>query len=133
MELAPDEPRCLTKDEAIVWILAWAETSIPKYNRDYQSSMRNHITSGVAASWMQGLVDELIDRIRNGTEDPITEVAMYYYEMGDIIERSDDDHVITHRFAGFMEEWSHCILSYLKKKEQEMYEYERRRIQQKKH
>ena len=125
-----DEPRYMTKEEAVVWLMAWADDYIPKYNLDFGPSMKHRITSGLEHVWLHGLVDELIDRVRNGNEDPTTEVAMYYYEMDEILALSDDSHLITHRFAGFMEEWAHCILSYLKKKEKEMWEYERKKLLQ---
>jgi len=63
----------------------------------------------------------LIRRIENGKEDPITEVAMYYYDMDEILATSDDDHYITHRFAGYMEEAAHAVLNYLQKKDIERY------------
>lgn len=128
MNSAQDEPRYMTREEAVVWLMAWAEHYIPKYNLDFSPAMKQRITSGVSYVWLHGLINELIDRVRNGTEDPITEVAMFYYEMDEVLALSDDNHLVTHRFAGFMEEWAHCILSYMKKKEKEMWDYERQRI-----
>lgn len=118
----------MTREQAVVWLMAWREQYIPKYNLDFSDNIKRYVTTGVASVWMNALVDDLIDRVQNGTEDPITEVAMYYYDMDEVLALSDDSHLVTHRFAGFMEEWAHTILSYLQKKEREMWEYERKKL-----
>lgn len=123
-----EEERWLTREEAVVWLLAWRDEFVPKYNLDFSPRMNRAITSGLEAVYMNGLIDELIERVRNGTEDPITEVAMYYYEMDEILATSDDDHYITHRFASFMEDKAHSVLTYLQKKEREMWENEHERL-----
>ena len=128
MSLEQGESWYMTKQEAVVWLMAWADDYIPEYNLDFGPAMKHRITSGMTNVWLHGLINELIHRILAGMEDPITEVAMYYYEMDEILALSDDDHLITHRFAGFMEEWAHCVLSYLKKKEKEMYDHERQKL-----
>ena len=118
---AKEEPPWLTRDEAVCWLMAWRDHYIPQYNLDFGPRMKRTITSGLENVYLNGLIDELIERVRNGTEDPITEVAMYYYEMDEVLALSDDDHLITHRFASYMENAAHAVLSYLQKKEREMW------------
>ena len=113
--------RWMTKDEAIVWLNVWRETSIPKYNLVFSTSFRSfYISSGVKNVYLNGLIDELISRVRESDHDPITTVAEYNYEMDNILAMSDIGHTITHRFAGFMERASYDVLLFLKEKEKEM-------------
>lgn len=123
-----DKPRWLTREEAVVWLMAWKDQYVPKYNLDFGPGIKRRITSGLEHVYLTGLIDELIERVREGKEDPITEVAMYYYDMDEILATSDDDHYITHRFAGFMENAAHDVLGYLQKKEKEMWEHERKKL-----
>lgn len=121
----------LTREEAVVWLTAWLDMTAPKYNLDFSFAIKRRITSGLENVYLTGMVDELIERIRNSNDDPITVVANFYYEMDDILAMSDDDHFITHRFASFMENAAHDALFFLQKKEKEMYENERRRMDKK--
>lgn len=123
-----NKPRWLTREEAVCLLFAWKDQNIPKYNLDFGPRMKMVITSGLENVYLTGLIDELIERIRNGYMDPISEVAEYWYEMDEILATSDDDHFITHRFAGFMANSAYEVLNYLKKKEKELIDYERQRI-----
>lgn len=120
----------MTQKEGVAWLEAWREIHIPiamqKYSLlepkmngelDFSPKCLQKITSGVEYVWLNGLVDDLIKRVRDGEWDPVTEVAMYYEEMDAVLATSPDNHFITHRFAGFMAENAHDILWFLMKKE----------------
>lgn len=126
--MTQDEDRFLTKKEAVALLFAWREANSPKYNLDYRFGYSRYITSGVEHSFIEELLSTLIERIRNSNQDPITEVASYYYEMDEVLATSDDDHFITHNFASFMENKAHDIMNYLRKCEKEINEYERKRM-----
>ena len=110
----------MTKEEAVVCLLAWKDRYVPKHNLDFGPEMKRGITSGLENVYLNGLIEDLIERIRNSEFDPITEVAMHYYELDELLATSDDDHFITHRFVGYMEDSTHAILSYLQKIEREI-------------
>ena len=119
--------RWITKEEAIVALNVWRETCVPKYNLYYPPAFNHHytISSGVKNVYLNGLIDDLIERIEISFHDPITVVAEYNYEMDNILTMSDNSHHVTHQFAGFMERASYEILLYLKEKEKELNENER--------
>lgn len=113
----------MTNAEGVIWLKAWKRERVPKYNLYFpRRTLKNGISSGIEAVWQNCLIDELIERVRNSEFDPVTEVAMYYYEMDEVLAMSDDDHFITHRFAGYMSEQAHAILSYLQKIEKERHQ-----------
>lgn len=110
----------MTKEEGVACLRAWKNHYVPKFNLDFGPGIKRRITSGLENVYLTALIEDLIERIRNSEFDPITEVAMYYYEMDEILALSDDDHFVTHRFAGFMEESAHDILNFLQKIEAEL-------------
>ena len=114
------EEKWMTRDEAVTWLTVWREQNVPKHNLYFPITIKRSITSGVENVYLNGMIDELIERVRESNEDPITAVAEYYYEMDEILATSDDDHYITHRFAGYMERASYDVLIFLKEKEKEM-------------
>ena len=115
----------LTKDEAIMLLKIWKQEYILNHNLYYiaVSKIRNYgYSSGFKHSYLNTLIDILIDRIQNSDHDPITTVAEFNYMMDDVLAMSDNDHRLTHRFAGFMERASYEVLLYLKEKEKELNE-----------
>ena len=124
----PYPNRLMTPQEAVVWLMAWRKENVPLYHLDFSDNMKRCITSGLEFVYLNYLVDTLIKRIRESYTDPITEVANYYYEMDDVLAMSDDGHYITHRYASYMENAAHDILSYLSKKEKEMNRYEHQNL-----
>jgi len=111
----------LTKERATALLMAWLDFYAPKYNLDYSLRCTKCITSGLERVYLEGLIRTLIDRVNAGSEDPVTEIAMYYYEMGEAIDRSSSDALVLHRFAGYMEQAAHSVLSYMQKMEKELY------------
>lgn len=120
----------MTRSEGVMWLKVWREIYIPQAMKKYrllEPKMNgrldfgprciDHITSGVEYTWLNGLVDELIERIDDGEWDPVTEVAMYFEEMDAILATSGPKQFVVHRFAGFMAENAHDILWFLMKKE----------------
>ena len=103
-----------------MYINVWREMNVPKHNLRFPTMTKWSITSGVEYVYLNFMVDELIDRVRKSQYDPITAVAEYYYEMDEILSMSDNDHHITHYFAGYMERESYDVLNYLREKEKEM-------------
>ena len=115
--------RWLTKDEAIDLLNIWRRDYILHHNLYYVavSKIRNYgYSSGFMHAYKECMIDILIDRIRKSDHDPITTVAEFNYEMDDVLAVSDNDHRLTHRFAGFMERSSYEVLLYLKDKEKEL-------------
>ena len=112
--------RWLTRDEAIAWLRVWEDQNVPKHSLYFPVIAKRIITSGVENVYLTGMIKELTERIRESNDDPITAVANYYYEMDEVLATSDDDHFITHRFAGYMERASYDVLLFLKEKEKEM-------------
>ena len=101
--------RLLTVREAVLLLNEWRRLNIPRYNLDFSIGFSRAITSG-------------------RHDDPITEVANYYYELDEVLAMSDDDHYVTHRFASYMENATHDIMNYLHKKEKELNEHEHERM-----
>lgn len=112
--------RWMTREEAIAWLKVWREQNIPKHNLYFPILIKQKISSGVDNVYLTGMIEELIERIRESDDDPVTTVANYYYEMDEVLATSADDHFITHRFAGYMERASYDVLLFLKDKEKEM-------------
>jgi len=112
--------RWLTRDEAIVLLKVWRDQNVPKHNLYFPAIVKKIIASGTENVYLTGMINELIERIRESNDDPITTVADYYYEMDEVLATSDEDHFITHRFAGYMERASYDVLLFLKEKEKEM-------------
>ena len=122
------EATWLTRNEGLMWIRAWREIYIPKRIRDWAPwkgkkldfgpKSRKTVTSGVAWVWMNGLADELEERIAKGADDPVSEVAAYLDEMDEVLALSDESHYVTHRYAAFMWDAAHDALWYLMRKEQ---------------
>ena len=114
--------KIMTKEEALAWLSVWRSENIPKYNLYFPpvAYMKRGICSGMKNIYLNGLVDELAERIRMGRYDPVTTVADYNYEMDNLLAMSDNNHHVTHRFVGFMERASYEILLFLKEKEKEM-------------
>ena len=110
----------MTREEAIAYMRAWKDFFIPKYNLDFSYRIKTRLTSGSEYVYATGMINDLIERVRESNYDPITTVAMYYYEMEEVLATSDDSHFITHRIAGYLENASYSVLSYLQKKEKEM-------------
>lgn len=65
------------------------------------------------------LVDEIIRRIREFDDDPISIVSRLYSKLDFILGDSDDDHFETHTFASLMEYLTGDILRCLKRIEKE--------------
>lgn len=120
--------RLLTVREAVLLLNEWRRLNIPRYNLDFSIGFSRALTSGHEYVFLNYLVDYLIKRIEKGHDDPITEVANYYYELDEVLAMSDDDHYITHRFASYMENATHDIMNYLHKKEKELNEHEHERM-----
>lgn len=113
----------LTKEEAVLLLNIWKEEYIQKHNLYYMpiSRIRDYgYSSGFKYAYLCEMIDMLVVRICHSKHDPITTVAEFNYEMDDVLAVSDDDHRITHRFAGFMERSSYEVLLYLKEKEKEL-------------
>ena len=112
--------RWLTREEAIAWLKIWRDQNMPKHNLYFPAIVRKTIASGTENVYLTGMINELIEQIRESNDDPVTTVANYYYEMDEVLATSDDDHFITHRFAGYLERASYDALLFLKEKEKEM-------------
>lgn len=113
-------PRELTKEEGLMYLKVWGELNIPKYNLHYPMMAKLSITSGVENVYLTGMIRELYKRIVKSDEDPVTVVAEYNHEMDEVLALSDNDHIITHHFAGYLERSSYDLLQYLKDKEREV-------------
>lgn len=123
------EKRWLTREEAVALLITWRKLNVPQYNLDFSYSMIcGRITSGLENIYINGLVDELIERIRNSALDPITVVANYYYEMDKQLVESSDESFRLHFFASYMENKAHDILWYLRSAEKEIINYERKHM-----
>lgn len=116
------EERWMTPTEAVCWLFVWRAQNVPKFGLYFPVLAKRFITSGVEAVYQNGMINQLIYLIQHSDEDPITVVARYHAEMDEILSTCDDDHFITHRFAGYMERASFEVLQYLKSKEKEMNE-----------
>ena len=117
----PRIDKWLTREEAVAWVKVWGEQNIPKHNLRFPNSFLDHtITSAIENVYLTGLVNELIERIRTGNDDPVTEVAKYYYEMDEILINSDDSQFTVHFFASYMESAAYDVLIFLKDKEKEL-------------
>ena len=114
------EERWLTRDEAIVCLRIWSAQNIPRHNLYYSMMSKTEITSGVENAYLTGMIGQLIELIRESDEDPVSVVAGYYSDMDEILSTSDDDHFITHRVAGYLENAAHDVLLFLKEIEKEM-------------
>ena len=118
-----NEPeKWLTKEQAIAWLAVWRDCRVPKYNLDFSIRTKRGISSGTESAYISHLLNTLIERIRESNDDPLTVVGRFWYAMDEILATSDDDHYITHQFAGFMENETHRILNFLQRKEKEMNE-----------
>ena len=72
----------LNRTETILLIRAWQRESKRRGELDYSANMKFRLTSGTEQVYLDGMVEELIHRIRECSEwDPITEIMMYHYEM----------------------------------------------------
>lgn len=114
------EERWLTREEAVALINEWKKENIPKYNLHFSTMNKSRITSGVENVYLTVMTNELIERIRNSDDDPITTVAEYTHFMDNILAVSDIDHTITHQFTSYMGSASYDVLLYLKETEKEM-------------
>ena len=114
------EERWLTRDEAITCLKIWSAQNIPRHNLYYSLMSKTEITSGVENAYLTGMIGQLIELIRESDEDPVSVVAGYYSDMDEILSTSDDDHFITHRVAGYLENAAHDVLLFLKEIEKEM-------------
>ena len=100
----------MTREEAVVWLRVWKDQNVPKHNLYFSVMNPKRITSGTENVYLTGMINELIELVRESNDDPITTVANYYYEMDEVLAMSDDDHFITHRVAGFLERASYDVL-----------------------
>lgn len=114
------DEKWLSRDEAITCLRIWAAQNIPRHNLYFSMMSKTEITSGVEHVYLTGMIGQLIELIRESDEDPVSVVAGYYQEMDDVLSTSDDDHFITHRVAGYLENASHDVLLFLKEIEKEM-------------
>lgn len=114
------EERWLTRDEAVTCLKIWASQNIPRHNLYYSLMSKTEITSGVENAYLTGMIGQLIELIRESDEDPVSVVAGYYSDMDEILSTSDDNHFITHRVAGYLENAAHDVLLFLKEIEKEM-------------
>ena len=114
------EERWLTRDEAITCLKIWSVQNIPRHNLYYSLMSKTEITSGVENAYLTGMIGQLIELIRESDEDPVSVVAGYYSDMDEILSTSDDNHFITHRVAGYLENAAHDVLLFLKEIEKEM-------------
>lgn len=111
----------MTRDEGILLLEVWREFYVPKHGLDFSIRSLRYITSGTEYVYLNGLVDELEDRIRDDSEfDPVTEIGMYIEEMEEVLALSDNHHFITHRYCSFMQSAAHDILWFLIRKEKNM-------------
>lgn len=113
----------MTKKEAIVWLSVYREYEVPKHNLDWRiPADPSIITSGKEYIFSNSLIDTLIEEVNNSKYDPITTIATLYYYWDEILEKSDISHKTTHAYASWMEEATHDIYWYLKKREDEKWE-----------
>ena len=120
--------RWLSKDEANALLQVWRDENIPVTNLDFSLKCTHKITTGVENVILNLMCDKLYNRINTSAYDPITEVAGYYYEMEEILATSDDDHIITHRYASYLENAAHDLLGFFIKKEKEIIDNECKRM-----
>ena len=121
-KLMDDAEKWMTRGEAIAWLNEWRKECIPRFNLTFVpvSKLSRGYSSGWKNVYLNGLIDQLIERIRKSHHDPVTVVAEYNWEMDGILTMSDLSHKVTHQFAGFMERASYEVLLFLKEKEKEM-------------
>jgi len=110
----------LSREDAVRCLKIWAEHNIPRHNLYYSVMSKTEITSGVEHAYLTGMIEQLIELVRESDEDPVSVVYGYYQEMDDLLSTSDDDHFITHRVAGYLENAAHDVLLFLKEIEKEM-------------
>ena len=107
--------------EAIVWLREYLADNI-KLNVDVAFPMMDTVTNEFLENvWTELLVNKIIDRIEYMNIDPLTIVADLHYKFDEVLAESPDDHLLTHRFASFMEREAHDIYWYLKDKEEKKY------------
>lgn len=109
----------MTKHEGVSWLL--------KYLRD--NSLRNpsyalptypgQITDIVENAYLNSLVSDLIEKINKSNLDPIDVVATEFYYYENMLEFSQENHEVAHRYASWMNDQVHSIYWYFKMVEQE--------------
>lgn len=111
----------LNQTETILLIRAWQRESKRRGELDYSANMKFRLTSGTEQVYMDGMVEELIHRIRECSEwDPITEIMMYHYEMQARHDAAVPNRRLVMRYAGFMADMSASLIRYLKDSEEDL-------------
>ena len=111
----------LSRNETIFLIRAWQRDVSRKGVLDYSPKMKFRLTSGSEQTYLNGMVEELIRRIRECTEwDPVTEIMMYHYEMQARHDAAVPNRRLVMRYAGYMADISASLLRYLKKSEEDL-------------
>ena len=105
----------MTNSEAIEWLRHYRR-DIPRFNYGFGALHRND--EFMYQSFEQYIVSELIDIFKvSPNSDPIQTVYRLYCDLDYILEHSDEDHLITHKYASIMENIARDILRYLREKE----------------
>lgn len=109
----------MTKSQAIYWLRNYYNTNF-QYNARPGRALNNEILPFEENIYLKFLIDKLIHHIYATWEDPLTVVANMHYYMDKIVEESEEDHLVTHRFASYMSALAHDIYWFLKRKEKEL-------------
>ena len=107
----------MDKEEAIATLKSWEEDYLDEHPINPASITKSGIRKCFERWWTSSLVEELCRRIEVSICDPVQEIANYYYWIDNILADSDEDHDVTHRFAGFMSMQSHSILTFFRELE----------------
>ena len=111
----------LNRTETILLIRAWQRESKRRGELDYSANMKFRLTSGTEQVYLDGMVEEVIHRIRECSEwDPITEIMMYHYEMQARHDAAAPNRRLVMRYAGFMADMSASLIRYLKDSEEDL-------------
>lgn len=105
----------LTKEGAIRLLWRYYDTECMKPTKQLYAWKLNY--DFIRASYEEILIDDLIQRIRDSNMDPMDVIRAFYYEMSDVIAKSERR--LTWAFASTLENCIGDILRYIRKERNE--------------
>lgn len=101
----------MTREEAVS-LLRRYRRDVYRYNERFLIFAKRNATFQICV-YGRFLIDEMIRKIKDSSEDPIRIVGRFYSKLDEVLGDSDDDHFQTHRFAAMVELEAGNILRYL--------------------